>query len=246
MTKPTKTPQKMALGAIFFVSACTCGEPRTDVPELHVPRVTTPITIDGDLSDWDESGRTETFVDTMSGAPSSLTPTARLRWDDEAIYVAVSIEDPLLRAPGMNQDNHLWENDCLEMMIDPDGDGERYIELQISPRNVVFDTWFDMYRSPQPVGHVEWSSEMRTAVRLHGAVDDDVADQGYDVELAIPWRAFGVAGMNGDAPAAGSTYRFQLYVLDARGDGQLAVGWSAPLVGDFHVPARFGRLTFDR
>ena len=44
----------MALSAIFFVSACTCGEPRTDIPELQVPRVTTAITIDGDLSEWDE------------------------------------------------------------------------------------------------------------------------------------------------------------------------------------------------
>jgi hypothetical protein len=35
-------------------------------------------------------------------------------------------------------------------------------------------------------------------------------------------------------------------VLDARSDGQLGVGWSAPLVGDFHVPARFGRLVFAR
>lgn len=246
MTKPAKHLPKMALSAIFFVSACTCGEPRTGIPSLDVPRRTSPITIDGDLRDWDASGRTEAFVDTMSGAPSSITPSARLRWDDEALYVAVSIDDPLLRAPGMNQDDHLWEHDCLELMIDPDGDGERYIELQISPRNVVFDTWFDTYRSPQPVGHVEWSSGMRTAVHLRGTVDDESADEGYDVELAIPWTAFGIAGMSGDAPAAGSEYRFQLYVLDARSDGQLGVGWSAPLVGDFHVPARFGRLVFAR
>ena len=80
MTKPKQTLKKMTLSVVFFVSACTCGVPRTDIPQLHVPRATTPITIDGDLSEWDDTGRTETFVNTMDGAPTLLAPSARLRW----------------------------------------------------------------------------------------------------------------------------------------------------------------------
>jgi hypothetical protein len=44
-------------------------------------------------------------------------------------------------------------------------------------------------------------------------------------------------------PPEGSTWRVNFYVMDTqRGGGQRAVGWSPPLEGDFHVPARFGRV----
>jgi hypothetical protein len=32
--------------------------------------------------------------------------------------------------------------------------------------------------------------------------------------------------------------------MDARKHGQRAVGWSAPLIGDFHTLDRFGRVVF--
>jgi hypothetical protein len=233
--------------ALAACGGCNCVEPpRTEIPELHVHRAAIAPSIDGDLSEWADAARTETFVNTMDGAHESLAPSARMMWDDRALYLAFEVADPFLRSAGDHQDAHLWEEDCVELMLDPDGDERRYLELQVSPRNVVFDTWFDTYRAPQPFGHVGWSSGLESAVRLRGEVGDDAADEGYDVEIAIPWSAFSVAGRDGSAPREGETFRIQLYVLDAREEGQWGVGWSAPLVGDFHVPARFGRVVFDR
>ena len=226
--------------------ACACGEPpRTTIPELHVPRTSRAPTLDGVLSEWDGAARTETFVHTMDGSHLALAPSARVMWDDAALYLAIEVEDAMLRAPGTERDDHLWEHDCVELMIDPDGDERRYLELQVSPRGVIFDTWFDTYRAPQPFGHVTWSSGLESAVEVRGAIDDAEADEGYAVEIAIPWSAFVVAGREPRPPEAGETFRLQLYVLDEREDGQWGVGWSAPMVGDFHVPARFGRLVFD-
>lgn len=225
---------------------CVCEAPRTEIPSIRVPRARRTPTMDGDLSDWPpEAARTEPFVDTMTGAPVSDAPSARMLWDERGLYVALEVRDPLLRASGRERDAHLWEEDCVEIMLDPDGDGQRYIELQVSPRNVVFDTWFDTYRAPAPFGHVDWSSGIQTAVRVRGTVDDDRPDEGYDVEIAVPWTALVVAGRSSEAPRAGETFRLQMYLLDARENGQRGLGWSAPLVGDFHVPARFGHVTFE-
>ncbi|MFN7697996.1 MAG: carbohydrate-binding family 9-like protein [Deltaproteobacteria bacterium] len=235
------------VGAMTCWASCTCGEPpRTAIPELRIHRAPRPPRIDGDLSEWGEAARTEVFVDTMDGSHGDLAPTARVMWDERALYLAFEVADPFLRSAGAQQDAHLWEEDCVELMFDPDGDEERYLELQVSPRNVVFDTWFDTYRAPRPFGHVGWSSGLESAVRVRGQVGDQAADEGYDVEIAIPWRAFSVAGRDGTPPREGETFRAQLYVLDAREEGQWGVGWSAPMVGDFHVPARFGRLVFER
>jgi hypothetical protein len=179
----------------------------------------------------------------MDGSHASPGATARLAWDDEALYVAFEVQDTWLRSGFSGHDARLWEEDAVELMIDPDGDGRRYAELQVSPTGLVFDTWFDARRVPQPFGHVEWSSGLRAAVTTQGTPNDGAPDAGYVVEMAIPWTAFEVLGAA--RPRPGDEWRVALYVLDARERGQAGVGWSPPLVGDFHVPERFGRLVFE-
>jgi hypothetical protein len=167
-------------------------------------------------------------------------------WDDESLWVAFEVQDDFLKCtyePG-TQDPHLWEQDTVELMIDPDGDGEGYFELQVSPTGLVFDTRFDTVRNPAPFGYPSWSSELEPGVAVRGTVNDEEADQGYTVEARIPFGAFAAGSDPAEPPNPGDTWRIALYVLDARPEGQWGVGWSPPLVGDFHVPDRFGRVTF--
>lgn len=228
-----------------MLAGCSCVAPRTSIPEANAFHFTTPPAIDGDLAEWATVPRTEPFVDTMNGSPGSPEAFARFGWDAQYFYVAFEIADPLLVSPGEHHDDHLWESDCAELMIDPDGDGLAYTELQVSPTNVVFDTWFDSRRQPQPFGHVAWSSQLEAHVVTRGEVNDHEEDEGYTVELRIPWTAFAIGPHPSSSPPhVGDTWRVALYALDARDDGQWGAGWSAPLEGDFHVPARFGRVTF--
>jgi hypothetical protein len=227
-----------ALVAILL-AGCACGAPRTSVPEASAAHFATPPVLDGDLSEWAAVPRTEPFVGTMDGSSGSPEAYGRFGWDAGYLYVAFEIGDPWLVAHGARHDDHLWEEDCAEIMIDPDGDGLDYTEMQVSPRNVSFDTRYDSRRQPQPFGHVDWSSQLESQVRVRGTPDDDEGDDGYVVEMRIPWIALGVP-----APHAGDTWRVALYALDTRRDGAWASGWSPPLVGDFHVPDRFGRVTF--
>jgi hypothetical protein len=129
-------------------------------------------------------------------------------------------------------------------MFDPDGDARNYFELQVSPRGVHFDTRYDAPRDPRPFGHVDWSSQVRAGVSLQGKLDDNDPDVGYTVELRVPWSAFEVGEPAAKKPTAGDTWRINFFVMDARDKGQRAVGWSAPMVGDFHTLAKFGRVVF--
>jgi hypothetical protein len=239
---------------LLFALGCTCAGPRTEIPTAHAVRFATPPTLDGALDEWGDATRTEPFVNTMDGTQGAPEASARFGWDDQFLYVAFEIADPFLRSRGAQHDDHLWEEDCAELMIDPDGDGLGYAELQVSPRiesgaPVTFDTWFDSRRQPQPFGHIDWSSGIEAAVHARGTVNDDAADEGYVVEARIPWTAFAIGPHPiTSAPRAGDTWRVALYALDARAGEpapQFGVGWSAPLVGDFHVPDRFGRVVFD-
>ena len=202
--------------------------------------------IDGRLDDpaWQDAPWTEPFVQTMTGAPGQPRTRARLTWDAEFLYAAFEVEDDYLRADLSGQDPHLWTQDTVELMIDPDGDGLNYFELQLAPSGETFDTRYDSRRVPQPFGHLRWESGIEGAIALRGTLNDDAADEGYTAELRIPWSAFDAGQTPAGPPSAGDTWRLALYVLDARPEGQGGVGWSPPMVGDFHVPERFGRLVF--
>lgn len=216
-----------------------------DLPSLMARRAES-ITIDGRLDEpsWAATPSTGRFVNTMSGGPAEFRAEAKVLWDDEWLYVGFEVEDDFLKSPFRSRDDHLWEADAVEIMIDPDGDGRNYFELQVSPRNQIFDTRYDSRRVPQPIGHADWNADIRSAVAVRGTIDDTRADEGYTVEVAIRWSSFATGTPPATKPSAGDTWRMNFYVMDARQRGQRASGWSPPRVGDFHVPDRFGRVTF--
>jgi hypothetical protein len=219
--------------------------PAAQLPSLNVRRATAAVQIDGQLNeaDWAAAPASSAFVNTMNGSRGEVRANVKMLWDDQAVYFGFDVADDYLHATGSERDAHLWEQDCVEIMADPDGDGTNYFELQVAPTGQVFDTHYDTRRQPQPFGHVDWNSQIETRVSTRGTPNDDAADEGYTVEIRIPYASF----RHGDgpllvAPAVDSNWRFNFYVMDTRPDGgQRTAGWSPTLEGDFHVPARFGR-----
>jgi hypothetical protein len=73
-------------------------------------------------------------------------------------------------------------------------------------------------------------------VTLRGTIDDDRdRDEGYVVEVRIPWTAFDRARQV--PPRLGDRWRINLYVMEQNG----GVAWSPILrQGNFHKASRFG------
>jgi hypothetical protein len=216
------------------------------LPELKVPHTRGKIVIDGrlDEADWRSAPETPPMVQTMTGAPGEFVAAARMLYDDSRLYVGFSVFDDYLKSTFDTNDDHLWEQDTVEVMFDPDGDGQNYFELQVSPRSVHFDTRYDSRRNPRPFGHVDWDSQVEARAFTQGKPNDDAADRGYSVELAVPFTAFATGTPPAAPPVAGTIWRINFFVMDARERGQRAVGWSPPRVGDFHTLERFGRVEF--
>lgn len=229
-----------------LLAAGTTKPPEPSVPRLIARKVTGPIALDGKLDepDWRSAQRTGPFVNTMNGEAGTFEARAQVLYDADAFYCAFSVSDDFLKTRFKNADDHLWEEDTTEIMFDPDGDERNYFELQVSPRGVSFDTRYDAARDPRPFGHVDWSSQVKAGVTLQGKLDDKAPDVGYTVELRVPWSAFATGEPPAKPPAPGDTWRINFFVMDSREQGQRAVGWSAPMVGDFHTLAKFGRVVF--
>ncbi|RYZ04749.1 MAG: hypothetical protein EOO73_22415 [Myxococcales bacterium] len=225
----------------------------TTTPVLWVQRSRSPIRIDGKLDEdaWQHASLTGPFVNVTTGRPvtgSELGGRAKLLYDDSALFLGIEVVDEDLRGgfPPNEPDPHLWSKDAVEIMIDPDGDGDNldYYEVQIGPQNLVFDSVFDAYNQPRvepngPFGHQEWSSKLTSAVTLRGTLDDDEEDEGYTVELSIPWSSFNRAKRT--PPTSVDTWRMNLYAMQSGS----ASAWSPILgQGNFHKASRFGRLRF--
>ncbi len=143
--------------------------PHTDVPQIRVNRLAKgdKINVDGKLDEqaWKAAASTGPFVDVGTGNPNTSFPvngSAKLAWDDTHLYIGFEVEDPDLVGtfPKDAKDPHLWTKDTVEIMADPDGDGDNndYYEIQVNPQNLVFR------RHARQVG--------RQGQRLHGRVGD--------------------------------------------------------------------------
>src|SRR5262249_16708230 len=119
-----------------------------DLPELRTVRVDTPPQIDGQLNEpaWEKAQRTPPFVRTLDGSAADFIATAKALWDQENLFLGFQIADNDLQTHFTKRDEHLWEQDCVEILIDPRGDGRHYYEIQVSPTGVLFDTKFDGVR----------------------------------------------------------------------------------------------------
>jgi len=229
-------------------------KPERTVPELELVRLAKGVSvrIDGKLDDaaWKDAAATPAFVNVTSGNPDEESPvqgSAQLLWDEKALYIAATVKDEDVQGgfDKAQKDPHLWTKDCVEIMVDPDGDGDNkdYYEIQINPQNLVFDSRFDEYNKPKvdpdgPFGNQDWSAKLESAVSVQGTLDnDDDEDQGYIVEARIPWTSFDKA--KAAPPKPGDAWRLNLYAMhDNNG-----VAWSPILSqGNFHRATRFARV----
>lgn len=256
--KIVKGPQLGADGALALTIPLKGGAP-TPVwkPQtLRVDRLDkgTTITVDGKLSEpaWETATKTGGFVNAGTGKPDptqQIQGSARLLWDQKALYVAFEVVDKDIVGgfAKTDVDPHLWTKDTVEIMVDPDGDGDNkdYYEIQVSPQNFVFDSRFDAYNLPKggpegPFGNQDWSAKLKSAVVIDGSLDKaGDEDKGYVVELAIPWTSFDKAKRT--PPELGDTWRMNFYAMQNNG----GVAWS-PIMGkgNFHKASQFGRVLF--
>lgn len=248
-----RTAHTLPAGAALLL-LLSCGAPvPSDAPgrAYTVNHTNERIVLDGRLDEapWKQAAQTEPFVLYADGATPTHETRAQLVWDDSTLYLAFTARDTDVWATMADHDEHLWEEEAVELFIDPDADGLDYIELQVNPLATTLDLLMNRAYADGGEGDFEWTFPgFAAAVAVAGSTEPNTEDSGWTVEVALPFSGFrGLTGALPLPPRSGDVWSINLTRMElAHGqpDSREASAWSPTDERGFHAPDRWGRITF--
>ena len=87
---------------------------------------------------WREASLISDFMQVDGRTQPTIKTQARLLWDDQALYVAFDCEDRNIWGNYTEHNDPIYDEEIVELFLDPWGHGKKYFEFEISPRGVVF------------------------------------------------------------------------------------------------------------
>jgi len=176
-----------------------------------------------------------------------LSSTVKVFLTDTHLHVGAHLMDTHIWGKLTERDSDTWTEEVLEMFLDFDGDGKDYLELQITPNNVVFDAHF-----AEQLGRGQGSRQeqidrarafnlksLQSAVHVDGTLNDDQPDKSWTVEFRIALED--IPGFK--QASIGDSWAANFYRFDRPEPGKThAYAWSTAPRGDFHQVDKFGTL----
>jgi hypothetical protein len=193
--------------------------PEEEVAHYTAYRVSTPIAIDGRLDEagWQAVPRSPRFIDIITGKPTVHDTRAAVLWDDERLYVAFWVEEPLVQAKYTEHNSPIYRDNDVEVFI---AGRDAYYEFEINALNTRYEAffiWEEAYETGgfalapefhssrlkpfngvgfkthprgRRLGAFEWTFPgLQTAVLVDGTLNNNTdRDRGWTVELAFPWK----------------------------------------------------------
>jgi len=189
--------------------------PRAIGPPKHYVclRASEVPVIDGRLDEraWQFAPWTDQFMDIEGErlpAPRFST-RVKMLWDDAYFYVAAEMEEPNVWAKLTDRDAVIFYDNDFEVFIDPDGDTHEYYELEV---NAFGTEWDLLLTKPYRDGGTaidSWDIQgLRTGIDVRGTLNDPGdTDEGWSVELAIPWSVLEECAHKSTPPEDGDQWR---------------------------------------
>ncbi len=183
-----------------------------------------PPTIDGRLApgEWDAAARLTGFTLYEADSQAPDQTEVFVTWDERRLYVgfecAQSAGRP--RAEVTSRDGHLWEDDAIELFIQPDCRADDYYQFIGNSAGAIYDS--------RGTADVAWDGDW--------TYETSMAEGSWSGELSIPLASLGIV------PGAGDTTIGLNVCRDQQVPAARTSCWS-PVSGSFHNTALFGRLT---
>jgi len=170
--------------------------------------------------------------ETVSGLPPRQATRVQLAWDALECRILFQAEDANPWATLTERDAPLYQEEVVEVFLDPVGDLECYFEIEVNPLNAVLDLVLRRNRSGYAKDFAWRCEGLRTVVKKDAI--------GWRAELSIPFAA-----LTSTPPSAGTQWRANFLRIDRPpGVERELSAWSPTGRANFHTPERFGFVEY--
>jgi hypothetical protein len=174
--------------------------------------------------------------DVVSADVPRLETRFRACWTADSLHIRYECEDDHVVSTMTRRDDPLYEEDVVEVFLDPFGGGTTYYEFEISPRGVLFDALIHNRLDGNKEVDTSWIAE-----GFQAAVNQRTDDGWLVYDVRIPFADLDKAGM----PHSETVWHWNVFRIDDDYDGiRHYSAWSPTGIVNFHVPQQFGELLF--
>jgi hypothetical protein len=179
-----------------------------------------------------ESRITVQLAENLTGAPPRQATRVSVARSQGHLHLEFECEDAQPWATITRRDGPLYQEEVVEVFLDPFGDLECYFEIEVNPLNAVLDLML------RRVGK-GWRKEF--AWKCEGLeTTASITGTGWTAGIAIPFDSLSTR-----VPPPGSVWRANFLRIDRpAGFPRELSAWSPTMRNTFHDPARFGYLEF--
>ena len=204
---------------------------------------TAPSMLLPDASAWTDTAALE-------WGPERYRTRFQARWDDSALHIRFDAFDDSPWHTMTRRDEHLWEEEVVELFLDADGSGRNYAEIEINPANVVCDLKVETpWPSLRSLTDWDWAgleSSVEALKDAHGSTE------GWSAVARLPWMGlrslYPLSAGVSLPPRPGTAWRFNVFRIKRPGgpqapaEGAIFAAFSKPAGPSFHDPAAFRAL----
>jgi hypothetical protein len=184
--------------------------------------------LDPDQAPWNRCAAIE-LRESVFGTIPRWTTSVRVGWESRAMLVLFLCQDSYVWATKTKRDDALWEEEVVEVFLDPFGDLLSYFEFEVNPLNTVLDLVIRRARSGIQKNFTWQCAGLKTKTER--------TSDGWSAAFRIPFASLG------DCHPKKNVWRANFLRIERpQHEGRELSAWSPTFVSSFHVPERFGLL----
>ncbi|HSD26115.1 MAG TPA: carbohydrate-binding family 9-like protein [Vicinamibacteria bacterium] len=185
----------------------------------------------------------------IAWGPAPYETRFRALWSSTGLYLRFDVDDASPWHTMTKKDEHLWDEEVVEIFIDLDRSGRDYYELEVNPANVVCDLRM-ISPWPDKKGDIDWDmAGLETRVHERQATG---SPRGWTATAFLPWSGFRSLPSARVAlpPKPGDAWRFNVFRIERPGGPKspekdaVFAAWSPPSAQSFHDAGALRDLVF--